>query len=98
MLQPVPAGGSMSRTMKARWLHHYLTRRALLSASLAWSSAWAQTVLPKRMSKRQAGYQDQPKDVRMCATCTLFKPPRSCAVVEGDISPNGWCTLFALAD
>lgn len=80
--------------------HIHLTRRALLSAaaSLASGGAWTQAVVPNRMSKRQAGYQDQPKDIRMCATCTLFKPPRSCTVVEGDISPNGWCTLYAVAD
>ena len=30
-----------------------------------------------------------PKDIRMCATCTLFEPPKSCKVVEGEISPNG---------
>jgi len=50
------------------------------------------------MSKREAGYQDSPKDIRMCATCTLFEPPKSCKVVEGDVSPNGWCKAFVLAD
>jgi hypothetical protein len=34
----------------------------------------------------------------MCATCTLFAAPRSCKVVEGDISPNGWCKSYAMAD
>src|SRR5258706_7900039 len=24
------------------------------------------------------------KDIRMCATCTLFLPPKACKVVEGD--------------
>ena len=50
------------------------------------------------MSKHDAEYQDTPRDIRMCATCTLFEAPRSCKVVEGDISPNGWCKVFALAD
>jgi hypothetical protein len=52
----------------------------------------------EKMSKQEAKYQDNPKDVRMCATCTLFVPPHSCKVVEGDISPYGWCKAFALAD
>ena len=52
----------------------------------------------EKMSKEQAEYQDQPKDIRMCATCTLFEPPRACKVVEGDVSPYGWCKAFALAD
>jgi hypothetical protein len=51
-----------------------------------------------KMSQQEAEYQDSPKDIRMCATCTLFEPPKSCKVVEGDVSPNGWCKAFALAD
>jgi hypothetical protein len=51
-----------------------------------------------KMSKQQAGYQDGPKGIAMCATCTLFVEPRSCKVVEGDISPNGWCNAYAMAD
>jgi hypothetical protein len=52
----------------------------------------------EKMSKKEAEYQDDPKDIRMCATCSLFEPPRACKVVEGDISPNGWCKVFAFAD
>jgi hypothetical protein len=52
----------------------------------------------EKMSQEEAQYQDSPKDIRMCATCTLFEPPKSCKVVEGEISPNGWCKAFALAD
>jgi hypothetical protein len=51
-----------------------------------------------KMSKQEAEYQDSPKDIRMCATCTLYEPPKSCKVVEGDVNPNGWCKAFALAD
>jgi High potential iron-sulfur protein len=50
------------------------------------------------MTREQAQYQDQPKGISMCSTCTLFEPPKSCKVVEGDVSPNGWCKAFALAD
>ena len=34
----------------------------------------------------------------MCATCTLFVAPRSCKAVDGEISPNGWCKAYAMAD
>jgi hypothetical protein len=51
-----------------------------------------------KMSKQQAEYQDTPKGILMCGTCTLFVLPRSCKVVEGDISPNGWCRVYAMAD
>lgn len=52
----------------------------------------------EKMSRQEALYQDSPKDIRMCATCTLFVPPKCCKVVEGDISPNGWCKAYVMAD
>jgi hypothetical protein len=30
--------------------------------------------------------------------CTLFEPPKSCKVVAGEVSKDGWCKAFALAD
>ncbi len=58
----------------------------------------ARAAAQEKMSRREADYQDSPKDIRMCATCTLFLPPKSCKVVDGEVSPNGWCKLFVLAD
>jgi hypothetical protein len=51
-----------------------------------------------KMSKQQAEYQDTPKGIAMCATCTLFVAPHSCKVVEGEVSPDGWCRVYAMAD
>jgi hypothetical protein len=51
-----------------------------------------------KLSKQQAEYQDSPKGIQMCATCTLFVAPHSCKVVDGDVSPNGWCKSYAMAD
>jgi High potential iron-sulfur protein len=53
---------------------------------------------PGKMSKAQAEYQDSPKGIQMCSTCSLFEEPRACKVVDGDISPNGWCRSYAMAD
>jgi hypothetical protein len=50
------------------------------------------------MSPAEAEYQDRPKSGLVCAACTLFRPPRSCEIVEGDISPRGWCKFFDLPD
>jgi hypothetical protein len=75
--------------------------RTMLASVPVWLAPGAMTRAragERKMSKQQAEYQDSPKDIRMCATCTLFEPPRSCKVVEGDISPDGWCKAFALAD
>ena len=53
---------------------------------------------PAKMTKAQAEYQDAPKGIQMCSTCSLFEEPRACKVVDGDISPNGWCKSYAMAD
>jgi hypothetical protein len=50
------------------------------------------------LSQKDAEYQDRPKSGLICAACSLFRPPRSCEVVAGDISPNGWCKFFDLPD
>jgi len=50
------------------------------------------------MSQAEAEYQDRPRGGLACAACTLFRPPSSCQVVAGDISPNGWCKFFDLPD
>jgi hypothetical protein len=51
-----------------------------------------------KMSKQQAQYQDHPNGIQACATCTLFEDPDRCKVVDGDISPDGWCKAYAMAD
>jgi hypothetical protein len=73
-----------------------LVRTALSGAILARPipSALAQ----QKMSQSDAEYQDRPKNGLTCAACSLFRPPRSCEVVQGDISPNGWCKFFDLPD
>jgi hypothetical protein len=52
----------------------------------------------QKISQAEAEYQDRPKSGLACAACTLFRPPRSCQVVAGDISPTGWCKFFDLPD
>lgn len=70
-------------------------RRFLLFAVLT-APAFAQQ--PARMSKQEAAYQDQPRGGLRCAGCTLFVKPDACKVVEGAISPAGWCRLFDMVD
>jgi len=52
----------------------------------------------EKLSKQQAQYQDSPNGIQMCTACTLFVAPHACTAVDGDISPNGWCKLYAMAD
>lgn len=52
-------------------------------------------------AKAQFKYQDKPNGQQKCSGCALFVPGKSdsangtCKVVEGSISPNGWCTAFS---
>ena len=58
------------------------------AAVLASSAAWAKT------DQKSASYQDKPKDGKKCSGCAQFQAPKACTVVEGDISPEGWCQFY----
>ena len=45
-------------------------------------------------AQKLVGYQDTPKGAQRCDNCSQFQPPASCKVVEGDISPAGWCKVY----
>ncbi len=48
----------------------------------------------KKLTQPAARYQDHPNGDQSCAGCPYFVGPNSCAVVEGEISPSGWCAMF----
>jgi hypothetical protein len=52
----------------------------------------------EKMTRAQAEYQDTPNGIYSCGMCTLFERPNACKVVEGQVSKDGWCKAFALAD
>ena len=49
---------------------------------------------PKKFSQQQAKYQPVPKNGQRCQNCALWQSPTSCQVVEGLVSPAGWCMLY----
>ncbi len=51
-----------------------------------------------KATKAEALYQPGPKGDQSCALCALFRPPRGCEVVAGDIAPQAWCRFFDLPD
>lgn len=77
-----------------------LSRRALLRAA-AGAAALLGTAAPAaaqiKVSKLSVAYQGQPDGSRRCALCAHFVAPGACQIVEGQISPQGWCRLFAAA-
>lgn len=80
-----------------------ISRRRLLrsvtvvagGAALAAASLISQNAKAGNMSQKAASYQATPKDGLRCDGCSLFQAPSSCKLVEGTISPSGWCRFFA---
>jgi hypothetical protein len=49
-----------------------------------------------KVSQASVQYQTQPKDEQKCGVCQHFiAESNTCKLVEGPISPEGWCTLWA---
>jgi hypothetical protein len=77
-------------------------RRLLRGLANTVSAGLLLRILPaaaaEKMTRQQAEYQDTPNGIYSCGLCTLFEQPKTCKVVEGEVSEDGWCKLFALAD
>ena len=48
-----------------------------------------------KMVQSVASYQASPKGDQKCDNCLLFQAPDACQVVDGAISPTGWCKFWA---
>jgi hypothetical protein len=84
------------------------TRRAVLCGALAVGGGLllplaslgqaraAPADAPKKMQQATVRYQAQPKGDQKCGGCTNFiAESKSCKLVEGQISPDGWCNVWA---
>ena len=63
---------------------------ALLGASLIASPAAASN----KMSPKAMSYRPTPNGNQRCDNCANWQPPGSCKLVEGPITPSGWCILY----
>lgn len=87
--EQIPSNGSVSR-------RDFLNIAAvggcaIVAASVATRSSAAPK---KKFTQQQAKYQPVPKSGQRCQTCALWQAPTSCQVVEGQVSPAGWCILY----
>lgn len=49
-----------------------------------------------KVSQASVQYQTEPKGDQQCSNCLNFiADSNTCKLVEGQISPSGWCTLWA---
>jgi hypothetical protein len=80
-----------------------LSRRTILLRAVACAAGAAALVGPARDARAAkmpqaspvVAYQSTPKDSHQCDSCLLFQAPSSCQVVDGVVSPTGWCKLWA---
>jgi hypothetical protein len=79
-------------------LRRKLIRTLFGSASAALLMPAPQARAADKMSLREAEYQDTPNGIYSRGMCTFFEAPKSCKVVAGNISRDGWCKVFAGVD
>ena len=84
--------------------HGISRRRVLTGTALAFgaaataaatATAVSQASAQQKLAQADASYQSTPKGDQHCGVCVNFQQPNGCKFVQGDISPNGWCQLFA---
>ncbi len=93
----------MTETMKSNGREP--TRRSLLRGAgvLGGGAALAATGImtgssvaaPSKMTQKVAGYRDKPMGSAHCDNCGVWQTPDACKLVQGPISPNGWCSLYS---
>jgi hypothetical protein len=76
-----------------------LSGRTIVSRSLACAAGAAALLAlvgeaSAKMAQKIAEYQDTPKGDQQCSNCSLFQEPNACTLVDGEISPAGWCKFW----
>jgi hypothetical protein len=85
-----------------------IERRRLLAggAGMLGALVFGAALVPARparakVAKSQFQYQNRPHDGKSCASCRFFSmAPEgggTCALVEGEVRPEGWCMAYAPA-
>jgi hypothetical protein len=64
---------------------------ALVGSGLIAGAANATT----KLSEKTVNYQNAPKGKAQCDNCIQWQSPSSCKLVDGTISPAGWCNIYA---
>ena len=86
------------KTKKLNWSRRDAIRTLAGGAFAGFLLRVSRARADEKMTRQQAQYQDTPKDIYSCEACSLFEAPKYCKVVDGEVSKDGWCKAFALAD
>ena len=66
------------------------------ASSAATSANSAVPAATKKLPQANVQYQTQPKGEQKCGRCVNFiAESNTCKLVDGQISPEGWCSLWA---
>lgn len=75
-----------------------LSRRNVLTAAVGAATGATivfATPVHAKTAQKAVKYQDTPKGDQACENCALFEAPSSCKTVDGTVSPQGWCMVYA---
>jgi hypothetical protein len=72
-----------------------IARTAFALGGVAAAAAVTPALAQQKVSQESAKYQTTPKGQQNCSMCASFQAPNACKLVDGTISPSGWCLLFA---
>ncbi len=74
-----------------------LSRRDVLTGTaLALGAPISPAAAQQKLTQADASCQGTLRGDQRCALCFNFLQPSGCKFVQGNISPAGWCQLFAL--
>jgi hypothetical protein len=70
----------------------------LVAATAALSIKAAVGSATMKISKGAVAYQDHPDGDKRCGKCVQFVTPAGCKLVDGRISPQGYCRIFVVRE
>jgi hypothetical protein len=79
----------------------FVRRGIVILPALAGLLVAGTAVAQAKGSQASFKYQTKPNGTKKCSGCSLFIPGKTatangtCKVVDGDISPNGYCIAYA---
>jgi hypothetical protein len=73
-----------------------VSRRTVLFAAAGAAPLLTLTAGPAQAKIAQAAvkYQAAPNDGHQCDGCNFFMAPNGCKMVDGEIAPTGWCSIW----
>ena len=73
---------------------HLLKGVVLLAGASLTASLDRHALAQQKASKESMKYQDAPNADKQCSNCAQFVAPNSCKIVEGTVSPQGYCIAW----